>query len=710
VREAKDLKSFNHLYVNETELEAFIQEHQLHQHEHILLQMFTGICEEKFINELIKRLLDKLPQLKIVGSSTDGEIMDGKIFDFSTVLSFSVFENTKISTYAIPLQEDSYKTAELFVKSIKEIDKAKLLISFVSGLQVNGEDYLRAFEDKAKELVVAGGLAGDNAEFKGTFIFTERGVAAAGAVGAVLINPELKVHTHFNFSWENIGKILTVTKSDKNRVYTIDGLDAASVYKKYLGEEIEEMLPATGIEFPLIIKKGKMNIARAVLNKHEDGSLSFAGNIKEGSKVQFGYGNVESILSEAPRCTNELLNFPVESIFVYSCMARKHLLGEGIIAELGLLNKLAPMSGFFTYGEFFHDEHNNTKELLNQTMTIVTLSEGNALCEHDLLSETSFSDKNSHTVSALSHLISVTSKELQELNEDLEAKVDEKTAELKVLNSGLEYKVKEETQKVQDQYETLAEVQRSMIENEKFASLGTLVAGVAHEINTPVGLSLTGITHIEHELKTLLAAYNSGKMTEKDFTSFIEESQIMSKSIHTNLVKAAHLVKSFKQVAVDQSSEENRLFSVADYVDEILVSLHNKLKVTEHKVEVNIDENLVVKSNPGALSQILTNLIMNSLIHAFGYIRKGEITISVSVENKDMVLTYKDNGSGMGPEVQEKIFDPFFTTKRGSGGSGLGMNIIYNIVTRKLKGTIKLHSDLGIGSEFIIRFPDVIET
>ena len=702
------MKTINLQFTDNKELKKFIDKNRLKKEENLLIQIFTGTCNKKKINTLVKSIIKLLPQAKIVGSTTDGEIINGTANSLSTVLSFSIFEKTKIEVYSVGLEKNSYETGLKFIENILHVEKAKVLISFVSGLKVNGEDYLKAFEDKVPNLVISGGLAGDNAEFIETFIFTQDGVSEPGAVGVVLYGEDLEVNVHYNFSWENIGKLLTVTKSHKNRVYTIDGIKAEEIYGQYLGEKVKEMLPATGVEFPLIIKKGKLNIARAVLNKHEDGSLSFAGNIEEGSKVQFGYGNIESILNEAPKKTDEMIQHPIESIFVFSCMARKRLLGSAITAELELLSRVAPMSGFFTYGEFFHYK-NNSNELLNQTMTTLTLSESKKLIQtKNLQIKDNFTVK-AQTVSALSHLISVTSTELHELNEELETKVMEKTYELKKLNKELEEKIKLETKKVQEQYDTLAEAQKSMIENEKYASLGTLVAGVAHEINTPVGLSLTGITHIEHQLQVLETAFNNQEMTEKDFTDFVKETKLMAKSINSNLIKAAHLVKSFKQVAVDQSSEEDRFFNGLEYINEILLSLNNKIKLTKVNVHVEINPDIIIKSNPGSFSQVITNLVLNSLIHAFDQGEEGDIFINMHLIDTDLSLTYRDNGKGMSQEVQSKIFDPFFTTNRSNGGSGLGMNIIHNIITRNLKGTIRVHSEISKGTSFHILIPNVYD-
>jgi len=232
-----------------------------------------------------------------------------------------------------------------------------------------------------------------------------------------------------------------------------------------------------------------------------------------------------------------------------------------------------------------------------------------------------------------------------------------------------------------------------------------MVAGVAHEINTPVGMALTGITHLYEESENLEKLFNEGKLSEEDFREYLQNAKILNQSIQNNLTKAAELVKSFKQVAVDQSSDEERTFYLKEYINEILLSLHNELKKTNHQVHVNIDPKIKLHSNPGAFSQIFTNFIVNSLIHGFEDIKAGEIVISASVNEDNLEIIYSDNGKGLNAEQKEKIFEPFFTTKRGKGGSGLGMNIVYNLIHGKLGGDIRVESNEGEGVKFILHFP-----
>jgi two-component system sensor histidine kinase TtrS len=261
---------------------------------------------------------------------------------------------------------------------------------------------------------------------------------------------------------------------------------------------------------------------------------------------------------------------------------------------------------------------------------------------------------------------------------------------------------------IRENYDNLKNMQGKLVESEKMASLGGLVAGVSHEINTPVGLALTSVTHLSDEFKILIKKYQNGEMSEDDFTNFISLYQELGHSIEINLTKAANLIKSFKQVAVDQSSETIREFNVKEYFEEVLISLYNKTKKTKHHIKLEVDSALKIENYPGAFSQIITNLVMNSLIHGYNPDDEGNILIKLDKIDNDLILIYKDDGKGIPPENLKKIFDPFFTTNRENGGSGLGMNIVYNIVKQKLQGDITCTSQLGNGVKFTIIIPFTI--
>ena len=284
--------------------------------------------------------------------------------------------------------------------------------------------------------------------------------------------------------------------------------------------------------------------------------------------------------------------------------------------------------------------------------------------------------------------------EVKKLNEDLELKVEKRTKEIEKANIELNNTLVE-----------LKETQDYLIHAEKMASLGDLVAGVAHEINTPLGMSLTGITHFIDISKKLNNLYEDKDMSQDDFEEYLENTDKLAKSINTNLVKAAALIKSFKEIAVDQSSEAQRTFNLRSYLDEVLLSLHHEIKRKKHKIIIECAEDLVITSYPGAYSQIITNLIMNSFIHAFKNDFIGNITIELQIDNNKLFLTYTDDGKGILQENLTKIFDPFFTTNRKYGGSGLGLNIIFNIVNTTLKGKIECSSIEDIGVEFKIVIP-----
>lgn len=256
---------------------------------------------------------------------------------------------------------------------------------------------------------------------------------------------------------------------------------------------------------------------------------------------------------------------------------------------------------------------------------------------------------------------------------------------------------------------SLKQTQKHLVESEKMAALGGLVAGIAHEINTPVGVGITAATYLQEKLNTLQGEYKAGTMKRSMLDKFIETADETLVITMTNLTRAAELIASFKQVAVDQSSDDRRVFNIKEYLNDVLLSLKHEYKKTKLTVEVDGPDDIEVDSFPGAFSQIATNLLKNSLIHAYEKEDEGRILFRLERANDLVTLVYSDTGKGISPENLPKIFDPFFTTKRGKGGSGLGMHIVYNLVTSTLNGSITCASAIGKGTMFTVTFPANVE-
>jgi signal transduction histidine kinase len=283
---------------------------------------------------------------------------------------------------------------------------------------------------------------------------------------------------------------------------------------------------------------------------------------------------------------------------------------------------------------------------------------------------------------------------LRSLNEQLESRVEQRTGDLREANL-----------KLRGTLDMLTLAQRQLIETEKLASLGGMVAGIAHEINTPLGISVTAASHLQDETRRLSRLISGGELTRSALERFEDMARESADIVLRNLQRADRLVKSFKQVAVDQSSEERRVVDLGATLDEILTTLGPSLKTSGCHIVLNCPQLIIVETAPGALYQIVTNLVMNSLTHGFETGKPAEVRIDVRRDAAVVRIDYRDNGRGMDETVRKRIFEPFFTTRRGQGGSGLGMHIVYNLVTQALSGRIECTSAPGQGVLFRIVLP-----
>lgn len=270
-------------------------------------------------------------------------------------------------------------------------------------------------------------------------------------------------------------------------------------------------------------------------------------------------------------------------------------------------------------------------------------------------------------------------------------------------------KIQEQNIKLTESIEIMENAKKQLVESEKMASLGSLVAGVAHEINTPIGIGITAITSLQDEEKQLRKCIDNNTLSKGLLKEYLAVAQKISNLIFDNLTRVATLVKSFKQVAVNQTYDEICNIELKEYVQALVDSIKPNYKYPDINVIVDIDASITCNVYPGALVQIISNLVINAFIHGFDKDKSGKIVISAT-NNADLIeLVISDNGQGMIEKDRVKAFEPFFTTKRNSGGTGLGLHIVYNLVTQKLLGEIHCKSTLGTGTEFKVTFPSKIE-
>lgn len=272
-------------------------------------------------------------------------------------------------------------------------------------------------------------------------------------------------------------------------------------------------------------------------------------------------------------------------------------------------------------------------------------------------------------------------------------------------NVDLQERVDQRTDSLNTTIENLKSTQDKLVESEKMAALGGLVAGISHEINTPIGIGVTGLSQLSGNTVEIVKKYESGSMTQSDLEQYFESCEKLSDITFKNLNRASDLIQSFKNISVDQSSEKRRKFEFIAYIKVILTSLSNQYTNTNVSVDIIDDDDFEVESHPGLFSQIFTNLILNSLTHAYDDNSVGRITISARIKGDHVLVVYRDDGKGIDSQHLKRIFDPFYTTNNHGGGTGLGLNIIYNIIVKNLSGNIKCESVPGEGAAFFITFP-----
>lgn len=304
------------------------------------------------------------------------------------------------------------------------------------------------------------------------------------------------------------------------------------------------------------------------------------------------------------------------------------------------------------------------------------------------------------------------SKEIEKRFKRYGEKVKSKNNELLDLNTNLEIIVTKRTEKLnktnlelEETIQSLKETKKDLISSQKMATLGELVSSISHELNTPVGLSITAVSQLDHLREQLLKEFENENMTEEYFMNFTKDTEELTKILTINLNNTKNLIHSFKSVAVDQAIEEKREIDLKDYINEIFLTLRSKIKKMSVKISLECTENIILNTYPGFISQILINLINNSMLHGFKNTPEKIITISIEEIDNNISICYIDNGEGIKDEIIDKVFDQYYTTKKNAGGTGLGLYIIKRIIIDKLKGNIEIKKEQEIGTCFLINIP-----
>ncbi|RLA71802.1 MAG: hypothetical protein DRG78_24720, partial [Epsilonproteobacteria bacterium] len=375
----------------------------------ILIQIFTAQTNQKKIQKILDYISKRFPTATVIGTTTAGEISHAKIYDNSTIISFSLFKNTNLkASYINSINFHSGK--KLSKKISNSLTKAAIILS--EGLK--GEDYegfIKGFKEKNPNTIIAGGLAGDNFKLKKTFVFLNGKILEKGSVAVSFSGKKLFADNRYNLNWTPIGKEFTITSAKGNIVNKIDNISAVKIFKKYLGNEIFNNNAKELADFQLIYHEGSTIVSRTPMSVDGD-SIIFAAPLKEGQKVQFGFANASGIISGSNFLSKKISKNSSEAIYIYSCIARKTLIGKTLEKEFRIFESIAPTAGFFTYGEFYSTNANNA--LLNCTTTILSLSEGKK--NKAIKQKAEINDKNldNITFTALTHFIKQTSIELEE--------------------------------------------------------------------------------------------------------------------------------------------------------------------------------------------------------------------------------------------------------------------------------------------------------
>jgi signal transduction histidine kinase len=663
------MKTFSLTYSTQQEFTSFITSHDIQSFNNILIQVFSGVLDATTIQDVLVLIHETLPQATVIGTTTTGEILHGKSLNESITIVISIFEETTLRSIMWKGHDAEQIKSEHWMPLLESDTKA--VIMFSSGFDLNHTATVQSFPTLHNEIIIAGGIAGDNNRLIETRLFHETHQIEKGIVAVSLSGQELSVQRKLKFNWQPIGNALEITKAAGNTIFEIEGVSVRDIYIKYLGEGVALNLPGTASLFPLVHNRNGVLNSNVMLQITPEGGGLFTGGFAVGEKVQLAYADSQMLLDN--EVLIEVEDEQPESIFIYSCGGRKSILGDDIEKEILPLNVQAPTNGFFAYGEFY-TAPNGTTNILNNTMTMLLLREGkrnsiNQLQEvqrHNGVAANTVEKKdfiftNSDVNQSLRHFTKVITQEL------LESKI-----ELEKQNKEL--------------FQANKKVEEAIRTKDKFFSI------IAHDLRSPF-TSILGFTNL---LSQGLDSYD-----KSDIAGF---NDIISNAAQNTLELLDNLLN-WARAESNNISYQPEKTDMSLLVENLLKLINPIAQEKNISVAYEESEEITVHADTNMISTVLRNLISNAIKFTN---TDGIITIQASKHEDFAEITIADNGIGMDEDTKKKLFNlatiqPTLGTAN-ERGTGLGLVLCKDFVT-KHGGTIWVESELGKGSTFKFTLP-----
>ena len=657
------MKTFNIRFRSDEKLKSYIYENEIIDSEDILIQVFSHQKKHDEIENITALLHELLPSATLIGTTTDGEIIEGRILTSNTVISISVFEHSTLKSTFIEPKLDSFETGEALAKKIIQKD-TQAVILLVSAENIDSCELLNGIKSVKKDLTVSGGLCGDGGKFDGGSIFNCTNISKNAIVAVSLNGDKLTATNRYTSEWEPVGRAFKITKSKNNRIFTVDKMSVYELYEKYLGEEIATKLPLSGLQFPFVFKDPDNGsyIARSVRSNPKDGSLIYATKMPENQSVHIAFGNADKMFKNTQNLIKDVAkNAPIESLFIYASGGRRRFLQSIAHAEIEPYKMLGNSCGYYGYGEFFADEKKTL--FLNQSMTFLALSESDEKLNKELHFKSQYKkiDMNLEITRALTNIAKVSSAELQELNQKLELRV------------------KEEVKKSRDK-------DSIMIHNSKLAQMGEMMSMIAHQWRQPLSAISAASTGLQ--VKVELDKYD-----EKLFLNTLEKIEEYVYHLSNTIDDFAGFFKPSKR------KEDTTLEKLSDKALFIISSsfVKNSIEVT-----IKHQKDITVSTYSNEVIQVLINLLKNAEnIIINRKIENPEININTFEKNGKKVIEIIDNAGGIDETIIDKIFESYFTTKDREDSTGLGLYMSKFIIEDSCKGKLTVENTSD-GVKFII--------